>query len=72
MSIDIKDRLLEVGFTDLSESQLEDFAFCLDANKHTQHPVDYLAHHAWMGRKQKTYKQIKCETCGRWAIWVKK
>jgi hypothetical protein len=66
------DRALEVGWSNLSESQQEDFSYCLDADKHTPHPISYLGHHAWMDKMQKTHKQLKCKTCGRWAIWVKK
>jgi hypothetical protein len=68
----ITQRLLDVDFMSLSESQRDDFAFCLDADKHTPHPTMYLKHHRWMDEMRKTHTVTQCNTCGRWAIWKKK
>lgn len=32
----------------------------------------YLQWHEWAKTMSKTHKQIKCPTCGLWAIWVPK
>lgn len=45
---------------------------CPDVRKHTKTPSGYIQFHEWAEKKSKTHKQIKCPTCGFWAIWVKK
>ena len=46
---------------------------CPDAEKlHTKAPTGYLSWGAWADDKRKTHRQIRCPTCGFWAIWVKK
>jgi hypothetical protein len=39
---------------------------------HTPRPEGFLAWHHWAEEKAKTHKQVKCPTCGLWAIWVPK
>ena len=45
---------------------------CPNRQKHTPSPVGYLPWHDWAARKSKTHKQIKCEGCGLFLIWVLK
>lgn len=45
---------------------------CPDAAAHTTSPRGYLAWHEWAEKKQRTHVQVRCQTCGKWAIWVKK
>lgn len=45
---------------------------CPQVDKHTPHPTGYVARHEWAERKAKTHEQIRCEGCGRLAIWVPK
>lgn len=40
--------------------------------KHTPCPVGYLGWHDWAQKKAKTHKQVKCEHCELFAIWVKR
>lgn len=42
------------------------------AHKHTKQPIRYSEWHSWAERKSKTHKQVRCEDCGRLAIWVSK
>lgn len=44
---------------------------CPDAAaKHTPCPKSYLGWHDWAAHKAKTHRQIKCPTCGFYAVWV--
>lgn len=45
---------------------------CPDVHKHTADPSGYLQWHAWAEKMAKTHDQIRCPTCGFWAIWVPK
>jgi hypothetical protein len=45
---------------------------CPNKSKHTKCPEAYLQWHDWADKKSKTHKQIKCEGCGLYVIWVKK
>jgi hypothetical protein len=40
--------------------------------QHTPSPANYLGWHGWAERMGKTHKQIRCEHCGLWAIWIPK
>lgn len=37
---------------------------------HTRCPTGYLQWHHWAAQKGKTHRQVRCPTCGYWAIWV--
>lgn len=39
---------------------------------HTPCPEGYIAWHEWAEKKSKTHKQVKCEGCGLFKIWIKK
>lgn len=41
-----------------------------DCLAHTPSPDGYLAWHEWAEKKSKTHRQIKCEGCGLYKIWV--
>jgi len=56
----------------VSMTQRYTFEGCPDRASHTKQPSGYLAWHAWAEKKARTHKQIRCETCGLWAIWVPK
>lgn len=43
---------------------------CPNAAKHTKDPEGYLQWHEWAEKKSKTHRQIRCEGCGLYAIWV--
>lgn len=45
---------------------------CPDAALHTPHPSGYIAHANWADRMKKTHRQVRCQTCGFWAVWVSK
>lgn len=45
---------------------------CPDRKKHTKAPEGYQQWHDWADRKSRTHYQVKCSTCGLYAIWVKK
>lgn len=45
---------------------------CPQAAKHTPHPTGYVEWHVWAEKKARTHEQIRCEGCGRLAIWVPK
>lgn len=42
------------------------------ACNHTPHPIGYIAYANWADRMAKTHRQIPCESCGLWAVWVPK
>jgi hypothetical protein len=39
---------------------------------HTPCPEGYLQWHEWAKKKSKTHRQIKCNACGLYAIWIPK
>ena len=41
-------------------------------SNHTLCPESYLAWHRWAEEKSKTHRQVQCEGCGRFLIWVPK
>lgn len=41
-------------------------------NGHTSCPDGYVSWHEWAEGMAKTHRQVRCETCGRWAIWIPK
>ncbi len=45
---------------------------CPDRAKHTKCPEGYLQWHAWAAKKMKTHTQVRCPSCGLFAIWVPK
>jgi hypothetical protein len=48
---------------------------CPNLSNHTKEPMaphDYLGWHRWAEEMSKTHKQIRCEGCGLWAIWIPK
>ena len=42
---------------------------CID---HTPQPEGYMQWHSWAYRMMRTHKQLMCEQCGLWSIWVPK
>lgn len=45
---------------------------CPEKDKHTKCPEGYSHWHDWAKIMSKTHKQIKCEFCGLYKIWIKK
>ena len=39
---------------------------------HTQCPDGYIGWHDWAAQKSKTHRQIRCESCGLYSVWVEK
>jgi len=37
---------------------------------HTPCPDGYVARQSWAAKKDKTHKQIKCDQCGLFKIWI--
>ena len=45
----------------------------VDCKNHTnEDPDGYIQWHEWAKNKGKTHKQIKCQECGLYKIWIKK
>ena len=44
---------------------------CPDSDKHTNCPKGYSNWHDWAEIMNKTHKQIRCESCGLFTIWIK-
>ncbi len=42
---------------------------CVD---HNDGPSGYLGWHEWADKKSKTHRQVRCDECGRYHIWIKK
>lgn len=40
--------------------------------RHTPEPEGYIARAEWAERMMKTHRQIQCERCGLWAVWIPK
>ena len=38
--------------------------------RHTPCPEGYIAWHSWAERKSKTHRQLRCPSCGLFAVWV--
>jgi len=55
----------------LKES-LYDKDTCPARSKHSKEPEGYLQWHAFAEEKSKTHRQIRCQTCGLYVIWVKR
>lgn len=48
-------------------------ANCPNKKKHTKgQPEGYLEWQDWAAKKDLTHKQIKCDGCGLFVIWVKR
>jgi hypothetical protein len=45
---------------------------CPVAERHTPAPAGYLEWHEWAAKKAKTHRQIICDGCDRYRIWVPK
>ncbi len=45
---------------------------CPNREAHTQSPKGYLQWHGWAVAKVKTHKQVRCEGCNHFSIWVPK
>ena len=45
---------------------------CPNKAQHTPQPDGYLEWHDWAERMTKTHRQIQCDGCKLWAIWVPK
>lgn len=43
---------------------------CPNAANHTKSPLGYLAWHEWAEKMSRRYKQVVCDGCGRYSIWV--
>lgn len=45
---------------------------CPQAAKHTPCPTSYSGWHDWADRMARTHDQVRCDGCGKFAIWVPK
>lgn len=45
---------------------------CRSERIHTPMPEGYLDRAEWAEKKVKTHEQVRCPTCGLWAVWVKR
>jgi hypothetical protein len=45
---------------------------CPNRQNHTPSPVAYLGWHEWAAVKSRTHRQIRCDGCRLFVIWVKK
>lgn len=45
---------------------------CPKASQHTPNPSGYIDWCNWADEMSKTHKQIRCDGCGLWSIWVKR
>jgi hypothetical protein len=45
---------------------------CPNKANHTPAPMGYVARQEWSKRMSKTHRQITCEQCGLWVIWLPK
>ena len=45
---------------------------CPEKSRHTKSPEGYLDFHDWAEKKSKTHRQIRCQGCGLYFIWVPK
>lgn len=50
----------------------DDSEVCADHANHTPSPDGYIEWHHWAKEMSKTHRQVKCPTCGLYAIWVPK
>lgn len=55
-----------------STKELNEGAKQMSCKKHTPSPSGYIQWHCWAEIKSKTHRQIKCDECGLYKIWVKK
>lgn len=39
-------------------------------DQHTPCPDEYMARSYWMERMHRTHRQIKCDGCGLYMIWI--
>lgn len=39
--------------------------------KHIKEPTGYIEWHNWAEKKSRTHRQIRCEKCGLYKIWLK-
>lgn len=51
---------------------LESEKNCPNRSKHTPCPEDYMGWHEWAEEKGKTHRQIRCNGCNLFTIWVPK
>lgn len=45
---------------------------CPNRDNHTDRPIGYAAWHEWARNMGKTHRQIRCDGCGLYAIWLPK
>ena len=45
---------------------------CLQAIYHEPEPQGYMQWHEWARKKSKTHRQVQCDGCGLFKIWVPK
>ena len=45
---------------------------CPNFENHTPCPEGYIQWHAWAERKSKAHKQVLCDGCNLYVIWVPK
>lgn len=45
---------------------------CPNLSAHTPSPDGYVAWHVWAATKARTHRQVRCDGCDRYAIWVPK
>ena len=43
---------------------------CPNIDQHTKSPEGYMSWHHWAREKIKTHKQIKCDGCDYYSIWI--
>lgn len=58
--------VFEVGFQSMKKRD------CPNIKNHTDCPSGYLQWHYWAARKSRRHKQVRCPSCGLWAIWVRR
>jgi hypothetical protein len=45
---------------------------CPDRDTHTPCPDGYVQWHTWAAKMGKSHRQVRCETCGLYEVWVPK
>ena len=51
---------------------MSDFDNCPNKANHTPAPEGYRQWHAWAEKIAKTHRQVTCESCGTYSIWLPK
>jgi len=59
-------------FSGPPHTNLVNEADCPNRSNRTPMPMGYIARQEWSKRMSKTHRQITCEQCGLWVIWLPK